>query len=215
MQLAQPQSNDSCLDLGAGTGFLSIPLAGRSASVLAVDLSPEMLQTLDSAAQRAGQKVVTQAADISQLRLRPACVDVIVSSYAMHYLADVDKHAVLGRAREWLTPGGRLVIADMMVGRKLDAHHRQVFWEKAVTMLRRGPAGWWRLVVNVLRLGSGRGRLRPCPPQWWVAAMTAAGFVDVAYEHVVSEAGIVVGRSDHRDGWDTSAVSAMPVVSSA
>ena len=195
LELAEPKPDDRCLDLGAGTGFLSVPLAGRTARVLAVDLSPEMLSTLEVAARQSGRTIATYATDIGQLRLPRGSNDLIVSSYAMHYLPDVDKRAVLRRAHDWLAPGGRLVIADMMVGRKFDEHHRRVFWEKALTMLRRGPAGWWRLGKNVVRIGSGQGRLRPCPPEWWQAAVTEAGFLDVAYEHVVSEAGIVTGRT--------------------
>ena len=49
-------------------------------------------------------------------------------------------------------------------------------------------------VTNVARIGSGKGRLRPCPPDWWIDAVTDAGFGDVRYEHVISEAGIVFAR---------------------
>lgn len=195
LELAAPKPLDRCLDLGAGTGFLSLPLAARTASLVAVDLSAEMLRTLAANAEAAGSKVTTEAGDMAQLQQPAGAYDLIVSSYAMHYLADPDKQALLRRMRTWLVPGGRLVISDMMVGRKLDEHHRRVLWEKAVAMARRGPAGWWRLVKNLARIGSGKGRLRPCPPDWWVAAVTDAGFADVAYEHVVSEAGIVTARN--------------------
>ncbi len=193
LQLAAPVPTDRCLDLGAGTGFLTLPLAEMVASVLATDLSAEMLGSLRANAMHTAAPVTTRAADMAQLELAPDSFELIVSSYAMHYLTDADKQLLLGKMFDWLVPGGRIVISDMMMGRKLDHHHRQVFWEKAVAMLRRGPAGWWRLVKNVARIGSGRGRLRPCPPDWWIAAVNDVGFTGVTYEHVISEAGVVVG----------------------
>lgn len=193
LQRAAPVPTDRCLDLGAGTGFLTLPLAEMAGSVLATDLSAEMLVSLRASADRTGAQVTTRVVDMAQLQLPPASFELIVSSYAMHYLTDTDKQLLLGKMFDWLVPGGRMVISDMMMGRKLDHHHRQVFWEKAVAMLRRGPAGWWRLVKNVARIGSGKGRLRPCPPDWWTAAITEAGFAEVSYEHVISEAGVVTG----------------------
>jgi len=69
----------------------------------------------------------------------------------------------------------------------------QVLADKASAMLRQGPSGWWRLLKNIARIGSGRGRLHPCTPAWWTQALQTAGYNAVRYEHVSSEAGIVVG----------------------
>ncbi len=172
---------------------MTVPLARRVASVLAVDLSPAMLESLrDQAAQVAGT-VTTQTADMAQLNQPAGSFDLIMSSYAMHYLLDEDKTALLLRMWDWLTPGGRVVISDMMLGRSLDRHHRQVLADKASAMLRQGPSGWWRLLKNIARIGSGRGRLHPCTPAWWTQALQTAGYNAVRYEHVSSEAGIVVG----------------------
>jgi len=192
LQLAAPVATDRCLDLGAGTGFLTLPLAELASSVQATDLSAKMLLSLRADAEQAAAPITTLVADMAQLQLPASSFELIVSSYAMHYLTDDDKQELLGNMHRWVVPGGRIVVADMMVGRKLDKHHRGVFLQKASTMLRRGPAGWWRLATNVVRIGSGRGRLRPCPPDWWVSAVDDAGFSDVSYEHVFSEAGIVV-----------------------
>lgn len=193
LQLAAPVDSDRCLDLGAGTGFLTLPLAALARSVQATDLSEEMLRSLREDAERTGAPITTLAADMAQLQLPGSSFELIVSSYAMHYLTDEDKQQLLGNMYRWVVPGGRIVVADMMVGRKLDRHHRGVFLQKASAMLRHGPAGWWRLAKNLARIGSGRGRLRPCPPDWWVAAVNDAGFSNVRYEHVISEAGIVIG----------------------
>lgn len=194
LEMAEPSPSDRCVDLGAGTGFLSIPLAQRAGEVLAVDLSPAMLEALSERAAAAGVEIRTQAGDMAGVELPAGSVDLVVSAYAMHYLVNEEKKRLLAAIGQWLAPGGRLVVSDMMLGRSLDQHHRRVLAEKAVAMARRGPAGWWRLAKNVLRIATDRGRLHPCPPDWWMRALTEAGFTDVRYEHVSSEAGIVAGR---------------------
>jgi SAM-dependent methyltransferase len=195
LDMANPVATDRCLDLGAGAGFMTIALVDRAASVHAVDISPEMLTALRANVPPTGAVLTTAAADMARLELASASFDLIVSSYAMHYLTDADKTKLVGDMRGWLVPGGRVVIADMMVGRKLDRYHRGVLREKAAAMLRHGLPGWWRLAKNVARIGTGTGRLRPCPPEWWIAALDGAGFSDVHYEHIHSEAGVVVARA--------------------
>lgn len=152
-----------------------------------------MLSTLTAAARGDGNAVLTRTGPMEDLRFPAGSFELVVSNYAMHYLTDPDKVAVLERVRGWLVPGGRLVVGDMMVGRSLDEHHRKALAEKAAALLRRGPAGWWRLVKNLIRIGAGKGRLRPAAPEWWTGALTEAGFLEVGYEHVVSEAGITFG----------------------
>lgn len=160
-----------------------------------MDLSPEMLDSLRADTRADSAVIETRTADMATVELPAKSFDLIISSYAMHYLHNDDKRALLRKMHSWLAPGGRLVIADMMVGRSLDQHHRRVLNDKALSMLRRGPAGWWRLLKNVIRIGSGRGRLHSCAPDWWIRAVTDAGYRDVRYEHVFSEAGIVAARA--------------------
>ena len=116
--LSRPQSSDVCVDLGAGTGFVTTALAPLVASVHAVDISPAMTEALAERAVDAGlANVSTEVTHLKDFRLPPSHADLIVSSYALHHLADADKRALTARAAQWLCPGGRLVIADMMFGR--------------------------------------------------------------------------------------------------
>jgi len=120
LELAAPVTSDRSLDLGAGTGFLSLPLAHMVVSVHATDLSSEMMLSLRAKAERAGAPITTLVADMAQLDFPASSYDLIVSSYAMHYLTDADKQSLLRKMHSWVAPGGRIVLADMMVGRKLD-----------------------------------------------------------------------------------------------
>lgn len=190
----EPRSTDACVDLGAGTGFVTTAIAPEVDSVLAVDVSPAMAKTLAGHAARAGQpNVRTQVADLRELRLPEASVDLIVSSYALHHLRDADKRALAAETARWLRPGGRIVIADMMFGRGASPRDRRILRQKLRSLAARGPAGWWRIAKNLVRFGLGVGQEHPASPQFWQAALREAGFSDVTFEQVVAEAGIVRG----------------------
>jgi ubiquinone/menaquinone biosynthesis C-methylase UbiE len=191
---ADPRPGHRVVDLGAGTGFLSLAIAPRVADVLAVDVSGEMLEVLARQADEQdlpGIRCLT--ADLRTLDLPEASVDVIVSSYALHHLSDVDKQALVQRARSWLKPGGRLVIADMMFGRGQTAHDRAILRQKVRALAPKGPAGLWRIVKNLVRFGFRRGTELPAPPSFWVETLERAGLRDVRYESIVSEAGLATG----------------------
>jgi ubiquinone/menaquinone biosynthesis C-methylase UbiE len=192
LRAAAPREDDECVDLGAGTGFLALELAGRSRSVLAVDIAPAMLTALQTeAAARGLDNVDVRTADIASLMLAPASVDVVVSNYALHHLSHVHKRLVLNRAFRWLRPHGRLVVADMMFGRGFTAHDQQIFRDKSRALLGHGPAGAWRVVKNSARIGLGVGSERPASPAFYLRAAENAGFASVRYQRVEAEAGLL------------------------
>lgn len=199
LEVAQPRAEDEAVDLGAGTGFVTIPLAERARSVIAVDLVQGMLDVARQEAEGRGlTNVTTITEDLSKVDLDPASVDLVISSYALHHLTDGDKIALVERARAWLRPGGRIVIADMMFGRGASAADRRIILDKVRRLARKGPGGLWRIAKNAVRLGLRRGTDLPVPPDFWIKALTDAGFSDVNYTSVVSEAGIVSGRVTDR-----------------
>lgn len=192
LELAAPRPQDRCVDLGAGTGLLTHPLATRTAEVLAVDVSPAMLERLNEGVPEGGN-VRTMVADLATLELPDASVDLIVSSYALHHLEHPGKRDLVQRCARWLAPGGRLVVGDMMFGRGASSDDWRILAAKVRTFAVRGPAGWWRIARNVGKLGLGVGTEHPAPPSLWVSALQDAGFKGVRFERVVEEAGTVSG----------------------
>jgi ubiquinone/menaquinone biosynthesis C-methylase UbiE len=191
---ARPAPGDHVVDLGAGSGFITLPLARDVSSVEAVDVSEQMLDRLHAAAAEEDlANVRTRVADLTQLVMPDDSVDIIVSSYVLHHVTDNDKAAIVARARHWLRPGGRLVIADMMFGRGRTREDRAIIGAKVRAMLRKGPAGVWRLAKNVVRFGLRRGTELPATPDFWVAAFERAGFLDVRFTRIIAEAGLVSG----------------------
>ncbi len=191
---AEVTKYDKVVDLGAGTGFLALAFAPLAEEVLAVDISEQMLRVLMERAVATSQPVRRLARDLERFDLERESVDVVVSSYALHHLSDASKQALVKRAHQWLKPGGRLVIADMMFGRGRTAQDRQIIREKVVALMRKGPAGAWRLLKNVVRFGFRRGTELPVSPERWVQMLEAAGFEAVHYHSIIGEAGIVSGR---------------------
>jgi ubiquinone/menaquinone biosynthesis C-methylase UbiE len=164
------------------------------ASVHAVDISPAMTESLADWAAEAGlAKVSTEVTDLKDLRLPPSCADLIFSSYALHHLADADKRALTARAAQWLRPGGRLVIADMMFGRGGSRRDRAILRQKVTALAAKGIGGWWRIAKNLTRYGLRIGAEHPATPEFWQQALHDAGLAEVCFQPVAAEAGLVCG----------------------
>lgn len=100
------------LDVGAGTGRLSILLADRVGQVVVTDPSPGMVQVARERIEAAGLagRVRAVQADLTTDRLDGA-YDVVWSSMALHHVRDLE--ALLGSVADLLVDGGRLCIADL------------------------------------------------------------------------------------------------------
>ncbi len=194
IRLSSPEPTDACVDLGAGTGFVTTALAPLVSSVLAVDISTAMATALGERTAHDGlQNVSIEVSDLRKFQLPPASVDLVVSSYVLHHLPDADKRALVARAAQWLRPGGRLVIADMMFGRGRSRRDRDILRQKVTALAAKGPGGWWRIAKNLARYGLGTGHEHPASPEFWQSALHDAGLTGILFQPVVAEAGIVCG----------------------
>lgn len=104
-RMLPPVHGASVVDLGCGTGALARRLADDGANdVLAVDASARML-----AAAEPHPRVRFLRADLETLALPAGRTDLVVSSMALHYVADYA--GLVRRIASWLRPGGRLVLS--------------------------------------------------------------------------------------------------------
>jgi ubiquinone/menaquinone biosynthesis C-methylase UbiE len=194
VELAEPRRNDYVVDLGAGTGLLTLALAPLVRQVVAVDISERMLERLDDAAATDGvHNVEPLAADLRRLPLEDESATLVVSNYAFHHLDDAGKELALAEARRILRPGGRLVICDMMFSLSLERRDRRLVWDKVTMLLKRGPAGVARILRNAGRLLVGRWE-QPATPETWEEMLEARGFADVRIELLEHEAAVAVAR---------------------
>jgi ubiquinone/menaquinone biosynthesis C-methylase UbiE len=96
---AQPTSSMRCLDLGCGSGQLTLGLARQVASVHAVDVSQAMIDLLTENAKSGGIGNITgEATPIERLVIPEASYDLVVTNYALHHLRDRDKAVLAKRA---------------------------------------------------------------------------------------------------------------------
>lgn len=94
------------LDLGCGAGQLAFHLARAGAEkVVAIDASERMLQVARE--QRTHPCVSYRRIAMEDAEFRPATFDLVVSSLALHYVADYA--GLVRRVADWLRLGGLLV----------------------------------------------------------------------------------------------------------
>jgi ubiquinone/menaquinone biosynthesis C-methylase UbiE len=100
------------VDVGGGTGRLSILLADLVGSVVVTDPSAGMVRVARERIEAAGLEDRVQAvqADLTTDRL-DGTFDVVWSSLALHHVHDLD--ALLRSVAGLLVDGGRLAIADL------------------------------------------------------------------------------------------------------
>ena len=195
LELVALRPHETVLDIGAGTGLLSLAAAGRARRVYALDVSHAMCRHLARETARLQlRNVRVLRASAAQLPLREGTVDAVISNYCFHHLRDSDKISALAEAMRVLRPGGRMVFADMMfrigVANRRD---RAVIMRFARRMLGHGPAGMLRLLKNATRLLLGRGE-RPATVEWWRDALRGAGFVEVSVRALDHEGGVAFAR---------------------
>ncbi len=192
---AQIASAEVVLDLGAGTGLLTLPAAEAAARVWAVDISSQMCAYLRTKALSGGHDNIEPVlASAVSLPLVSDSVDVAISNYCLHHLSHEEKLVALAELHRVLRPGGRGVLGDMMFTVGLgEARDRAVLASKVKALLKKGPAGLWRILRNASRLLTGRWE-KPASGEWWRQALAEAGFSEIELELTAHEGGIVEGR---------------------
>jgi SAM-dependent methyltransferase len=108
-----PASCRLALDVGCGTGAFSRLLAQHSEHVLALDLSPRMIEIARSRS-RAYPNIDFRVADVTQWALPERSFDCVASIATLHHLPVEE---TLGRMGGGLRAGGTLAILDLYEGR--------------------------------------------------------------------------------------------------
>lgn len=105
-----PEPPAAVADLGCGTGSLAVLLARRGYTVVASDLSGEMVSRARAKAASAGVTIEVAVADAGDPGLPAASQDVVLVRHVAWTLPDPE--AALDRWLELLRPGGRLVMVE-------------------------------------------------------------------------------------------------------
>lgn len=113
------QKGTRVLEIGCGTGTLTLMMAERGAHVTGVDASPRMLAEAERKMKDAGleERVSLQYMDAALIgeRFPKGSFDLIVSTLVFSELPPDDQRFVLEACRTLLSPDGRLLIADEVI----------------------------------------------------------------------------------------------------
>ncbi|WP_019929020.1 class I SAM-dependent methyltransferase [Nocardia sp. BMG111209] len=111
-----PRPDDLIVDVGCGTGSLSLLLARVEprARIVGVDPDAEVLATAQRKAAAAGAPVrwLTGMGDALPELVGTGAADTVVSSLVLHQCPMAVKRSVLAAMYEALRPGGKVVVAD-------------------------------------------------------------------------------------------------------
>ena len=104
---------DRVLDIGCGDGYFSRRMADRvgpTGTVAGIDPSPEAIER----ARHLTRRIVCEFAEgvAEDLQAPDGAFDVVVSSLAIHHLAEASRPVAFAQMWRLLRPGGRVLIAE-------------------------------------------------------------------------------------------------------
>jgi SAM-dependent methyltransferase len=111
VETANLSGGESVLDLGCGAGHTALALAPNAAQIIALDVTPEMLEV---AQQLAGARGITNISfrrgDATVLPFAAESFDLVTSRYSAHHYSDPAK--AIDEVARVLRRGGRFILVD-------------------------------------------------------------------------------------------------------
>lgn len=115
VEMAGIQPGDKVLDVGCGTGSLTLTAksyAGAQGWVYGIDASPEMIDAARKKAVESGIDANFEVGLIEKLSFPDASFDVVINRLVIHHLPDDLKRGAFAEIFRVLKPGGLFFAAD-------------------------------------------------------------------------------------------------------
>jgi tRNA (cmo5U34)-methyltransferase len=177
-----PSTANDVLDLGCGTGALSLHLAERypEAKLTLVDAAPSMLDVARQRLAGVSATVTFVESTFETLDLEERRWDVIAASMSLHHL--VDKLPFYRKVRLALRDGGMLAIADELAG--ATSHTHELHWNDWLAFARQAGHLSEPEIEEIIEHMNVLDHYETLPRQ--LELLTAAGFgaVDCVWRNI-------------------------------
>lgn len=191
---ANPKDRDIGIDIGAGTGALTVPLSTMVQNLYAIDTSCEMLKILKAKLKRKNiTNVETISADIRRMPLISTSVTLIVTNYCLHHLKDGERSHAIREFYRILKQNGRIVIGDVMFSQdekkkimreRLEEKKRKMKYINYLKMR----------ILEILQFSRRYKNEYPIPSEMWITILHNACFKNLSYKRLKFGNSIVYGE---------------------
>lgn len=173
-----PSHADSILELGCGTGNLSLRLAARypDARITFVDGAPEMIELTKARLKQSQPTTASRAQFITSrfedLNLARQSFDVVTSCISLHHVKD--KLALYRKLAIALKPGGTFRFADQLRGATPENH--ELNWKRWLEFCRQPGHCTEEEIQSLLDHAAAHDHYTPLPEHFDL--LNRAGFID-------------------------------------
>lgn len=126
--------DDKMLEIGCGTGNITIPLAACVKEITAIDISAEMMKHAEEKAEKYKKDNITFLnTDLMNLKAEADSFDVVTAYNVLLYMKDRDE--ILDEIYRILKPGGIFISVTDCLGRNLSKDSVKKFWKSKLHLM--------------------------------------------------------------------------------
>ncbi|AIY40685.1 SAM-dependent methyltransferase YafE (UbiE-like protein) [Collimonas arenae] len=173
-EYAKPFRQGKALDVGCGAGHAAFAIAPHIGTVIAYDLSEEMLAVVqDAAADRDLKNLYVQQGSADQLPFADATFDLVCTRYSAHHWKSLPQ--ALTEMSRVLKPGGKCIVIDTASPEDIltDTYFQSIELLRDTSHVRNRSMSVWRQLLDEAGLRRVTDHSWKLPLQFdtWVARM--------------------------------------------
>lgn len=119
--------NDTIVDLGCGSGELSIQLSSRCKKIYAVDISTNMIDLCNKKiSEKKLENITPICSGLLSYQHDSEPADIVISNVVLHHLPDFWKMIALKKINDLLKPGGKFFLFDIVYSFPVENHKENI-----------------------------------------------------------------------------------------